>query len=195
MNKERTKVGDIRISKRAKKPIICTWVEYDATGNEDSTWASYEKNLLKLKMGMSPKSLQHFIDMFDANQPIEQIRDPIKIRYAYITSLTNVKEDPFYKENLAFKILTLNDLETSHDTLEDLLTLNTTTLIKILGRDLYTGRVDMDGKDIYEGDRIRRALGGGDCIDEAIHRTSLFDELHSAVDCRVIGTIYDKEGI
>ena len=199
MNKERTKVGAIEISERIGKPIICIEVKYNAKGDEDSTWVSYEKELLKTRMGMSPEShqlysLQHFVDVLDANQPIRQISDTIKIRYAYLTSLTNLKEDPFYRETLTFRTLSVSELEASHGSLKDLLTLNTTTLIKILGRDLYTGRVDMNGKAIYEGDIIRWFLDSGNYFNETINSHSHFSELLSEEDSKVIGTIYDKRG-
>ena len=122
-------------------------------------------------------------------------KDSIKIRYAYITSPPNVKQDPRYSETLVFAVLTLEEIEGTYVSLEEWLTQGEGVLIKILGRDVCTDRVDMKGKVIYEGDIIRWGLDSGDNIDETIHRKSHFAELDSERDCEVIGTIYDKGDI
>lgn len=81
----------------------------------------------------------------------------ITIRYAYISSPTNIKEDPAYYETLKFKVLTLAELELRPNRInfEELITDGEGVLIKILGRDRSTGLEDMTKEEIFENDIIR----------------------------------------
>ena len=201
MNEEKIELGDIRINKNTSKPEMCTEVVYGADGIE-ITWSDYAAELFKMSWGMCPDtheihSLQHFIDIFNTNQPLKEDTNQIKIRYAYIGSPTNMKEDPTYYESLRFKVLTIEQLEQRDimATLEDLIIDGNEALIEVLGRDRCTGRVDMGGNAIYENDRIRCYADSGGYMDEIVDQKALWISSFCEEDCEVIGTKYDKKGI
>ena len=180
------KVGDIRVVNN--KPEICIQVDYYGDGKIATQWEDYEEHLLHTRMGMSSgnqhvHTLQHFIDVLNVNRPLKQ-KEPIKIRYAYISSPTNVKEDPFYHETLNFKAVTLKELETRKGTIGELITDDKAALTKILGRDRCTELKDMDGRDIYENDIVRWTLSGDKDYSEG-----LVDYCHSGL---TMGTWYKR---
>jgi len=199
MKKERTKVGDIRIDPQGKKPQVCTEVIFDHDGDIGSIWANYDTNLLHSTLGMCPEcNALYSLERFKAVQELnieEKNKKEIKIRYAYITSSTNVKEDPFYHKDLTFRVLTLDQLESQKASLSDMLTCDTTVLIRILGRDSYTGWKDMDGKEIYKGDIVRWYTKNGEKIysDETVDENTRFYDGEIETDCKVIGNIYKQK--
>lgn len=112
----------------------------------------------------------------------------IKIRYAYISAPTNIKEDPASYESINFMVITLNEIEKQPYNLASLITHDKSERIRILGRDLYTGKVDRYGEEIYEGDIIKWFTCGGDSFVEVIERFSNFSK--SKRGCKIIGNIY-----
>jgi hypothetical protein len=81
----------------------------------------------------------------------------IKIRYVYLGSPTNMRNDPAYRETLRFTVLTIAELELRPNRIdfEELVTTGREVLIRILGRDRGTGLRDVDGEEIFENDIIR----------------------------------------
>jgi hypothetical protein len=200
---EKYDVGDKRINKDTDKVEICTEIVYDRDGVV-FTWGDYDTILLESTWGQCCHSNELYpLSTFRANSMrawIEKVKieNQIKIRYAYIGSPTNLRSDPTYYESLSFKVLTIEDLEqrSIKTTLEELITDGNEALIEVLGRDRCTGRVDMNGKDIYEGDIIRwYSIGiGHDQRNERVISSTCFYGQEPEIDCEVIGTIYDKKG-
>ena len=196
MKKEGTKVGDIEIHSQTGKPEICVDCLYWKEGYSPH-WEDFETHLLHTRMGMFPGSnmvhtLQYFVDVLNTNK--SQSKQEIKIRYAYIASPTNANDDPAYYETTEFKVLTIEQLETRSikTTFEELITDNETVLIRILGRDRYTGRKDFHKNEIYENDIIRWFTGDDEHIfvDERVGTAVHYGELKSERDCMVIGNVY-----
>lgn len=86
MNRERTKVDNIRISRDTKKPEICVDVCYHANGWVESEWEDYEEHILHTRVGISPEShqlhlLQYFVDVLNAStkrKEVEKKRDALE---------------------------------------------------------------------------------------------------------------------
>jgi len=199
MKKEKTEVGDIRIDPLGKKPQLCMEVKHREDGSIELEWMDYDLHLLHTTLGMCPDchtidTLERFNEVQETNIK-EKDEKEIKIRYAYITSSTNVKEDPFYHKDLTFRVLTLDQLESQKASLSDMLTCDTTVLIRILGRDSYTGWKDMDGKEIYKGDIVRWYTKNGEKIysDETVDENTRFYDGEIETDCKVIGNIYKQK--
>ena len=121
------------------------------------------------------------------------MKEEIKIRYAYLISPSNVKEDPSCYEVLRFRIFALSELEkrSIYFTIEERIMGGYEFYIRIVGRDRYLNRVDMDGNEIYEGDILRWYSDGAEYHDEEVDLRSHFSELDTERDCKVIGTVYD----
>jgi hypothetical protein len=196
------KVDEKRINKGTNKVEICTEIVYGRDGII-VTWEDYDTILLESTWGQCGHSDELYpLSAFRANSmraqiEKEKIENQIKIRYAYIGSPTNMKEDPTYYESLRFKVLTIEQLEQRDimTTLEDLITDGNEALIEVIGRDRCTGRVDMEGNAIYENDRIRCYADSGGYMDEIVDQKALWISTFCTKDCKVIGTKYEKKGI
>ena len=195
------KVDKKRINKETNKVEICTEIVYGRDGII-VIWEDYDTMLLESTWGQCSHSDELYpLSVFRANSlraqiEKEKIESRIKIRYAYIISPTNSKEDLTYYETLEFKVLTLAELELRPNRIdfEELITDGEGALIKILGRDRCTGRVDMLGNDIYENDRIRCYADSGGYMDEIVDQKALWISAFYTKDCKVVGTTYDKRG-
>ena len=206
MTKKEIELGDIRINKKTGKPEVCESITFSQDGTIiRAIWQDYKIELLGTTHGMCPNcQILHTLDYFRHGLELykidylseEEIENQIKIRYAYISSPTNFKDDPAYYETLEFKVLTLAELELRPNRIdfEELITDGEAVVIKILGRDRCTGRVDMDGNAIYENDRIRCYADSGGYMDEIVDHKTLRLSTFCEEDCEVIGTKYDKEG-
>lgn len=206
MTKEAIELGDIRINKKTCKPEVCKSITFGQDGTINrAIWQDYKTELLWTTHGMCPNcQILHTLDYFRHGLELykidylseEEIESQIKIRYAYLGSPTNLQTDPAYHETLKFKVLTIAELELRPNRIdfEELITDGNEALIEVLGRDRCTGRVDMDGNDIYENDRIRCYADSGGYIDEIVDQKTLWISTFCTKDCKVIGTIYDKKG-
>jgi hypothetical protein len=129
----------------------------------------------------------------------------IKIRYAYLGSPTNMRDDPAYHETLRFTVRTIAELELRPNRIdfEEFITNGVGVIIRILGRDRCTGLMDVDGEEIFENDIIRWYLQKPKThIDYAVeYCDNLFWsggwEENNYPDttkwCKIIGTTYDNK--
>jgi hypothetical protein len=200
MTKEAVELGDIRINEETNKVEICTEIVYEKDGIV-LHWEDYDTSLLQTTLGQCGHTndvynLLYFRENFEKWLKEQLPKDTIKIRYAYLGSPTNLQTDPAYHETPKFKVLTIAELELRPNRIdfEELITDGEEAMIKILGRDRCTGRVDMAGNDIYENDRIRWYADSGGYIDEIVDQKTRWISTFCTKDCKVIGTIYDKKG-
>jgi hypothetical protein len=121
-------------------------------------------------------------------------KDTIKIRYVFLAARLTKPDSLEHYPLIKYKVLTLGMLENkgSRDLEETLTDTEGFAPILILRRDLYTGRVDKYGKEIYKSDRIKWFTCGGDFFTTVIDNFTDFST--SIRNCEVVGNIYDTIG-